>query len=362
MIVSGFPRCSETFALQELLALYKKGLLVRIFATKPGDGAPLHPDCQPLLEIVEPLAPGSPAQQAKVVIERLKGQMVSAIHGYFAHVPAEVASLVAKGMGVPYGFSTHALDARKVLAKILKKRARNAACIIACNHDVAKDLTNIGGKVTLIPHGVDIKRFSHSPLTLNEPIRLLAVGRLVEKKGFDVLIKAISRVSFPFHLRIVGEGPDREQLEQGILAANLSDHVEFSGGMTHAALPNEYKKAHIVVVPSIVNRAGDRDGLPNVVLEAMSSGRPVIASKVGAIESAIDSGETGILLPPGDPEALAKALESLVKNPKLYERLGQNARQRIVQDFELGICTERLSRFLISVYSEQPIHVKTIAN
>lgn len=351
MIVSGFPRRSETFALQELLALEKQGLLARIFSTKPGDGAPPHPDCLPFLERVEPLPAGSPAAQAEVVVKRLKDEGVSGIHGYFAHIPAEVAALAAKEMGVPYGFSTHALDARKVSAKALRERAKKAACIIACNHDVARDLTLIGGRVTLMPHGVDTHRFRPSPLPVGNPVRLLSVGRFVEKKGFHVLIQALKRLSFPFQLKIIGEGLEQERLERDIRDANLSDCVELCGGMTHAELPNAYKQAHIVVVPSIVDHRGDRDGLPNVVLEAMASGRPVIAGDVGAMGSAVVHRETGLLLPSGDAKALADALELLAKNPGLRKKLSRNARERIERDFELGRCTERLSRFIISAYS-----------
>ncbi len=353
MIVSGFPRRSETFALQELLALQKKGLLLRIFATKPGDGLPLHPDAQSFLEQVEYLPPGSPAQQAERVVQRLEGQAVSGIHGYFAHTPAEVAARVAKKLDRPYGFSTHALDARKVPTEILAKRAKQAACIIACNDDVAEDLRKVGGQVTLMPHGVDLERFRPGPLPLSETIPLLAVGRLVEKKGFHVLIQALGQVSFPFHLRIIGEGPERKRLEKEIQTASLSDHIELLGGMTHAQLPNEYKQARIVVVPSIVNRVGDRDGLPNVVLESMASGRSVIATDVGAIQSAVVHKKTGLLLPPGNPNPLADALESLVKNPAFCERLGQNARDRVERDFELSACTDRLSQFLNSVYLQR---------
>ncbi len=351
MIVSGFPRRSETFALQELLALDAQGLLAGIFATKPGDGSLIHPDCRNILRRVVHLPAGSPAQQAEFVIEGLKGQVVSGVHGYFAHTPAEVASLVAERLGVPYGFSTHALDARKVPASQLAERAQKSSCVIACNHDVARDLSDKGAVVTLLPHGVDTKRFSPSPLILSGPIRLLAVGRLVEKKGFDVLIKAVRRLSFPFHLKIIGEGPERERLTQDIAAANLSDDIELCGGMTHAELPNEYQNAHIVVVPSIVNRAGDRDGLPNVVLEAMASGRPVIASDVGAIKGTVVDDETGLLVPQGDSTALAFAIESLAGTPGLCEKLGRGARQRIERDFELGVCTERFCRFLKFVYA-----------
>ncbi len=351
MIVSGFPRRSETFALQELLALEAQGLLAGIFATKPGDGSTPHPDCMTLLKRVKTIPPERPSEQAQFVIEALKGQAVTGIHGYFAHTPAEVALLAAKQLGVPYGFSTHALDARKVPADLLEERTGNAACVIACNHDVAKDLSRWGDEITLMPHGVDTLRFSSSPIILSEPLRILAVGRLVEKKGFDVLIKAVGRLSFPFHLKIIGEGPERESMTREISAGNLSDCIELCGGLTHAELPDEYRNTHIVVVPSIVNRAGDRDGLPNVVLEAMASGRPVIASDVGAISSAIVDGETGLLVPPGDPQTLAAALESFVQTPSICERIRNNARRRIEGDFKLEICTGRLCNFLKKVYA-----------
>ncbi len=350
MIVSGFPRRSETFALHELLALDARGLLAAIFATKPGDGFSLHPDCHKILNKVRILPAGSPAEQAEMLIDSLDHRAVAGVHGYFAHTPAEVAAHVAGRLGVPYGFSVHALDARKVPAAEMAERARRAACVIACNPAAAADLYDSGAKINIIPHGVDADRFRSSPLTLRKPVRLLAVGRLVEKKGFHVLIEAVRRLSFPFHLRIIGEGPERERLTAAIRDADLSARVELCGGMTHAELPDEYAKAHIVVVPSMLSGSGDRDGLPNVVLEAMASGRPIAASDVGAIESAIVDGRTGMLLPPGDPSALAGALETLVREPGLCGKLGHAARQRVERDFDLGACTERLCRFLEAVY------------
>ncbi len=350
MIVSGFPRRSETFALHELRALDTRGSLAAIFATKPGDGSSLHPDGHQILNKVQLLPAGSPVEQAEMLIDQLDHRALTGVHGYFAHTPAEVASHVAKRLGLPYGFSVHALDARKVPAGALAERARRAACVIACNPDAAAVLSRSGARVDMIPHGVDIDRFRPAPFPPREPVRLLAVGRLVEKKGFHILLKAVSRLSFPFHLRIIGEGPERERLAAAITDADLSARVELCGGMTHTELPDEYAKAHIIVVPSILSGSGDRDGLPNVVLEGMASGRPVVAGDVGAIESAIVDGRTGMLLPPGDPSALASALETLVSVPGLCETLGYAGRRRVERDFELGACTERFCQFLETVY------------
>jgi glycosyltransferase involved in cell wall biosynthesis len=351
MLVSGFPRRSETFALNELLALDRAGCLEAVFATKPGDAGPPHPGAEALMQKVRYLAPGTAAEQAAEVVARLGDAPVDAVHGYFAHVPTDVASHAARRLGVPYGFSVHALDARKVTQSDLADRARDAACVIACNRDVAGDLRRAGAPVHLIPHGVDLDRFRPTPPPDGEVLSVLAVGRLVPKKGFPVLIEAAARLLAPFSLRIAGDGPQREALERQIGAAGLQGRVELIGPRTHDDLPAEYAAADIVVDPSVTDATGDRDGLPNVVLEAMSSGRPVIASDVGAVSSAVVDGRTGVLVPPGDAGARARAREFLADQPEFRERLGREARARVERDFELHACTTRLRHFLETVYA-----------
>jgi glycosyltransferase involved in cell wall biosynthesis len=351
MLMSGFPRRSETFALNELLALDRAGCLEAVFATKPGDPGPPHPGAERLMQKVRYLAPGTSAQQAAEVVKALDGSPVTAVHGYFAHLPTEVAAKAARRLGVPYGFSVHAIDARKVVRSELADRARDAACVVACNPDVAGDLRRAGAPVHLIPHGVDLDRFRPTPAPNGEVLSLLAVGRLVPKKGFPVLVEAASRLLAPFCLRIVGDGPGRAALERRVADAGLSDRVTLVGPRTHDDLPAEYAAADVVVVPSVTDATGDRDGLPNVVLEAMSSGRPVIASDVGAVGSAVVDGRTGVLVPPGDAGALTGAIEFLADQPRWRARLGREARARAERDFELHSCTTRLRHFLETVYA-----------
>jgi glycosyltransferase involved in cell wall biosynthesis len=351
MLMSGFPRRSETFALNELLALDRAGCLEAVFATKPGEDGPPQPGAEKVMRKVRVLAPGTPTEQAAEVVERLDGARVDAVHGYFAHVPTEVAANAARRLGVPYGFSVHAVDARKVSRSGLAERARAAACVIACNPDVAGDLRRAGAPVQLMPHGVDLERFRPTPPPPAEVLTILAVGRLVEKKGFPVLLEAAAQLLAPVRVRIVGDGAQREELERRIADLGLTGRVELAGPATHDDLPAEYAAAHIVVVPSIMDASGDRDGLPNVVLEAMSCGRPVVASDVGAVSSAVVDGRTGVLVPPGDAEALAGALEFLVDQPDMRERLGREARARVEADFELNSCTARLRAFLETVYA-----------
>jgi glycosyltransferase involved in cell wall biosynthesis len=349
VVTSGFPRRSETFALNELLALDRAGMLAGFFATKVGDGT-AQPGAERLARKVQVLAPGSPAAQADELARSLDGQPVAGVHGYFAHAPAEVARHAAARLGVPYGFSVHARDARKVTRAALHDRARRAACVVACNGDVAGDVRGAGADIHLIPHGVDLARFAPTPPPPAEPLELLAVGRLVEKKGFAVLLDAVALASAPWRLRVVGEGPLRPQLAQAILRHGLGGRVRLVGPLTHHELPAAYASAHAVAVPSIEDGSGDRDGLPNVLIEAMASGRPPVASAVGAIRAGVEDGVTGLLVPPGNARALAAALDRLAGSPALRAALGAAARLRAERDFDLHSCTGRFVRVLERTY------------
>ena len=351
MITSGFPRVSETFALNELLALERAGALGAIFATKPGDGRSPQPGAETLAGRVEVLSDPRPAAQVARVVARVHGGHVRAVHAYFAHAPAVVAERAAAALGVPFSFSAHARDIRKVPRGELTRRARAAACVVACNTDVADDLGTTGARVELIPHGVDLRRFTPTLPPRGEPLELLAVGRLVEKKGLGALLEAVAGLEAPFRLRIVGDGPLRGALERSIVDAGLYDRATLDGALTHRELPDAYAGANVVVVPSVQDAGGDRDGLPNVVLEAMASARPVVASEMAAIPAAVRDGDTGLLVPPGDPQALRAALERLASDPALRAGMGVAARRRVERDFELGRCTRRLLDCLRDAYA-----------
>ncbi|MDH4147211.1 MAG: glycosyltransferase [Acidimicrobiia bacterium] len=372
--MSGWPRLSETFALNELLALDRRSMLAAVFGTKAGDDAIVHPATARLGAPVHILSPGEPAEQGAEVAALLAAMgpagEVRGVHGYFAHTPTAVACAAAGVLGVPYGFSVHALDARKVDADTLAEQARDAAVTIACNPDVAATLRCAGALARLLPHGVDLDHFrpvasvarqarrdaaaeptgqrlrlatggrdhEAGPPEPDRALELLAVGRFVAKKGFDVLLEAVARLDGDVKLRLVGDGPLRDDLTARARALGLDDRVDFVGRRTHAQLPAMYRSADVVVVPSVVDAAGDRDGLPNVVLEAMACGCAIVASDVAAIATAVTDGRTGLLVAPGQPDELAAALAHLGADPASRHRLGTAARERVEQDFELGTC------------------------
>ena len=351
MLLSGFPRRSETFALNEVWALEQHGALAAIFATKAGEPVAAQPAGKALLGRVHVLMEADGARQAEEVIKHLQGTPVAGIHGYFAHVPAEIAERVAAQMGTRFGFSIHARDARKVAPEVLFARARKAACVIACNHDVADELRNSGAKVHLAPHGVDLERFAPRPFPHGGAPRLLAVGRLVEKKGFHVLIAAAARLRTPFQLDIVGEGPEERRLTELIRSHGLESKIRLCGPKTHDDLPEAYGCAHVLVAPSIIDQTGDRDGLPNVVLEALACGRPVIASDVAALGRAVIHQQTGLLAAPGNVESLAAAIELLVNQRPMLETMGMRARALVEDEYDVRRCTEHFHDLLRSAYA-----------
>jgi len=350
MVLSGFPRRSETFALNEIWALEQRGALAAIFATKAGEPFAVQPASKALLGRVQVLREGNAQRQAEEVAKLLEGTRVSGIHGYFAHAPAELAERVATLLGTRFGFSIHAKDARKVPHDVLDARARKAACVVACNHDVADELRNSGANVHLVPHGVDLDRFVPQPFPDRGALQLLAVGRLVEKKGFHVLIDAAARLRTPFQLEIIGEGPEEKRLAELIRAHGLESKVRLCGPKTHEDLPEAYNRAHVLVAPSIIDQSGDRDGLPNVVLEAMACGRPVIATGVGATGSAVIHEETGLITEPGDGESLVAAINRLTEQHSLLEQLGVQAREHVQRKYDVRQCTEHFHNLLRSAY------------
>jgi glycosyltransferase involved in cell wall biosynthesis len=356
VVLSGWPRVSEVFALNEVLALKHAGMLAAVFATKRQPDGIRQPGASELDPLISFLPEGDVATQSAAVVRALDDLPVAGLHGYFAHQPAAVAAHAAERLGLPYSFGVHALDARKVEAAELEKRALGAAVVICCNADVATDLAATGRQPTLVRHGVDLTRFPPAPVPPAEMVTLLSVGRLVEKKGFTVLLEALAileaaeQVQHPYRLRVVGEGPSRGRLEAIISQRGLAHRVELVGRQTHETLPTLYAESHVVVAPCVVDGSGDRDGLPNVVLEAMSSARPVVASNVAAISTAVRHRVTGLLVPPGDASALAAALVELIGDEARRRMMGQNGRQAVEDEFELGACTTQFCNTLAMAY------------
>jgi glycosyltransferase involved in cell wall biosynthesis len=205
--------------------------------------------------------------------------------------------------------------------------------------------------VSLLPHGVDLARFAPRPDPEGDGrLRILAVGRLVEKKGFPTLLDAVARLRVPALLRIVGTGVGRASLAESVERLGLAATVDLVGRRSHEQLPDEYAWADVVAVPSVVDSNGDRDGLPNVALEAMACRRPLVASDVSALGATVAASGSGLVVPAGDADALAEALTTLTA-PRLRAELGAAGRRHVEAHYDLAACTDRLVEHLGLLHS-----------
>jgi glycosyltransferase involved in cell wall biosynthesis len=161
------------------------------------------------------------------------------------------------------------------------------------------------------------------------------VGRLVARKGVPTLLAAARRLAPTLGLRVsvIGEGPERPALEAQVARDGLQDVVKLRGRVPSAELVRAYQESGVLVLPAVVDARGDTEGLGVVLLEAMSCGTPVVASDIGGITDIVTQEETGLLVPPGDPAALASAIRRLATDAALWRRLAEAGRRRFREDF-----------------------------
>jgi glycosyltransferase involved in cell wall biosynthesis len=272
------------------------------------------------------------------------------LHAAFAHGPAAVAHFVHLLTGLPFSFAAHAKDLYLSPPELLLRKVADAEFVLVCSAAAAHDLSRIAGphanKIRLAPHGVDTSRFRPSAVgwgnagpasAYSEPMRLLAVGRLVEKKGYPDLLEALALVRTAgqaMDLTVIGGGPQLQALKARADEVGLAGRVRFLGARTHQEVAAAYLDADVFVQASVVLANGDRDGIPNSLLEAMASGLPVVATRVGGIPEVVVDGESGLLATPGKPEALARLLMFLAADRVTRQQLGRGARARVVEHFD----------------------------
>jgi glycosyltransferase involved in cell wall biosynthesis len=228
--------------------------------------------------------------------------------------------------------------------RMLRWALRRATRVIACARSLAASARalapDIESRLTVIPNGVDPARFGDAPPYRHSRPYIAAVGRLVPQKGFDVLLQAFAGIPIPVDVLIAGDGPERPHLERMRERLHLQGRVHLLGSMHPAAVAGFYRGSAVVAVPS------RWEGLPLVCLEAMASGRAVVASRVDGIPDAVVDGETGLLVPRDDPEKLAGALTALLSDPPRCARFGERARELVHRELTWETVSERYMRTL----------------
>ncbi|MFA5111038.1 MAG: glycosyltransferase, partial [Desulfobaccales bacterium] len=378
-----FPEPSQTFVLDEVDTLIRLGLEVKVYTLygpRPASAiagmapvlAPVHhlgpgalgslvrdlmllpcrvPGAAPFLRRVAVRRWSSPETAAEALWATLAGVHLAGkmtadgidhIHAPWANGPATAAWVASELTGIPFSFSGRAhdlyppdgaLQEKMAAAAFIRTNARLNQRYLAglCPH-LAEKVVNVYNGVSLTPPA-GVRPAGHAPF------HLLAVGRLVAKKGFTVLLEAcrlLAARGLLFHLTLAGDGPEWRKIREFVDRHGLADRVTLPGTVPHREVARLMAAADLLVTPSVIAPSGDRDGIPNVILEALRCETPVVATAVSGIPEVILDGETGWLTAPGDASALAETVVAVLTNPAEARRRAARGREFVRQEFDSG--------------------------
>ncbi len=390
-VMSRFPKLTETFVLFEMAAVERQGVEIRLFPLLRQREATMHPEAAPYVARATylPFVSGailasqwhflrrSPRRYLGTLGAMLSGTWrspnfllggigifpkvahaarlmerdgVDHVHCHFATHPALAGWIVHRLVGIPYSFTAHGSDLHVDRTMLCQKVAEAAFTVTISDDNRAVFERECGGPIDtleVIHCGVDTSVFHPIPRVADAaaPLEILSIGTLHEVKGQTHLVEACRRLAadgVPFRCRFVGEGPDRPALDRQVAAAGLTDRVEFLGRRTRAEVATLIGSSDVLVAPSVPTRGGKREGIPVVLMEAMSAGLPVVASALSGIPELVVDGSSGLTVPPGDAAAIAAALGRLHDDPELRIRLGIAARERVLAEFDVDRNAARL--------------------
>ncbi|MEK9969080.1 MAG: glycosyltransferase family 4 protein [Ferrovibrio sp.] len=395
-VLKGYPRLSETFIAQEIAALEALGLDIQIVSLRHPTDSKRHALNDrikaPVLYLPEYLyqeplrvlrswwqvrrLPGYSAAlklwwrdlnrdrtsnrirrfgQAIVLAAELPARYRH-LHAHFIHTPGSVARYAAQILQCPWTASAHARDIWTT--PDWEKREKLADCLwaVTCTLHNQTHLSALSSpeRISLVYHGVDFSRFPEPPVwrsrrdgrDAQDPVRLLSVGRAVEKKGYDILLQALARLPADLHWQFthIGGGPLLDKLKAQAETLGIAKRLSWRGTATQDTVVDAYRTADIFVLASRRDRDGDMDGLPNVLMEAQSQALPCIATTISAIPELILDGETGLLVPSESVGELTVALNHLIVDSTLRDRLGKAAAARVRQAFGMAGGIAELAR------------------
>jgi colanic acid/amylovoran biosynthesis glycosyltransferase len=388
-VIGTYPSLTTTFIDREIEAVRAMGVDVAVLALKRSPGV-LSPEQRRLAEGVRYLLPPRPGTVAAAVAWSLlrhpRASLVSLLflmraphgraprhrtllhllegfgaawllrdrvgvplHAHFVDRAATVALVAARLLGTSYSMTAHANDIY-VDPVLLPEKVSGGTFVATCTeHNRDHLVRTLGswseGRVRTIRHGLDLGRFEPSGTTRAGTPLLVAVAQLKEKKGLGHLVAAcagLRDMGVDVHCEIAGDGPLREQLENAIDASRLRGRVTLLGAIPASEVIALMDRATLFVLPSVIAADGDRDGIPNVILEAMAMGLPVISTPISGIPEVVADGETGRLVPPGDHNALRDSIASLLADDATRAAYGAEARRRVLAEFDVQNSARRL--------------------
>ncbi len=395
-VLKGYPRLSETFIAQEILALEQRGLDIEIVSLRhPTDKQhhPVHDEIKAPITYLpeylyqEPRRVAAARDKARCLpgyvlardiwradLDRDKthnrirrfgqacvlateiGPHVDHLHAHFLHTPASVARYAALMTGLDWTCSAHAKDIYTRPEWEIAEKLADCRWLVTCtaaNRDFLARLAPDPDRVDLVYHGLDLARWP-DPETSGtqrdgsdaaDPVVIVSVGRAVEKKGFDDLIAALALLPHDLAWRLVhiGGGPLRAELEKLAQASGLAERMTWRGAQAQDAVRAAYHDADFFTLAPRIADDGDRDGLPNVMMEAQSQGLAIASTAVSAVPELIDDGVNGLLTSPGDPARLSQSIERLIRDPDLRQRQGRAGADLIHRNFAMDRGIDRLA-------------------
>jgi glycosyltransferase involved in cell wall biosynthesis len=389
-LLKGYPRLSETFIAQEMHALEQLGLPLRIVSLRFPTDKHVHPIHREIRAPVSYLPEYLHQEPGRVLrgwwrARRLPGYRqawtvwlrdlrrdftrnrvrrfgqacvlaaeiatgrhgdVRRLHAHFLHTPAAVAYYCSLMTRIPWSCSAHAKDIWTT--PDWEKREKLAAVdwLVTCTASGHRHLQHLAGaaakKVALVYHGLDFTRFPAPTARHAEagtPLTILSVGRAVPKKGYPDLLLALSQLpaAIDWRFRHIGGGPELAGLKDLAGQLGIADRISWQGALPQDQVLDAYRAADLFVLASRITADGDRDGLPNVLMEAQSQCVAVIATDISGVPELIRQGETGLLVPSEDPAALAKAMADLLTDPARRQALAQAGFARVHRDFTMQV-------------------------
>ncbi len=288
---------------------------------------------------------------------QFEGKGIEHLHAPWSDGPATAAWVASSLTGIPFSFTGRAADIYPPDGALAEKiyYSTFVRTNTMANVNYLKGFADKKAeKIHLTYNGYPLKDFKAAPVNMEPPYRITALGRFARFKGYDILLRAckiLENSGLDFHLTLAGSGARGILLKSFCRRLGLKDRVSFPGFITHDRVSELLYSSDVFVMPSIIHSTGERDGIPNVIMEALLHRLPVVASNVSGISEVIRDGETGLLVPPRNPSALAQALTEMTRDRKAALEMAEKGRSRVLTQFD----PERNHREVLQLYQEQCI-------
>jgi glycosyltransferase involved in cell wall biosynthesis len=397
MILKGYPRISETFISNEILLLEKLGFTIHLFSMRKPREDFTHDSVKKIRarvdylpeSLLKPLPrllyhnlmlasknPGVYVAALKTAWRRflrtrksatlkhlfqagylanrlLPASGVTHLHAHFAHSPTSVALFTSRLTGLPFSFTAHAKDIYTSDPRQLGEKIELSRFVVTCTEYNRRHLLEISDghqtPIHRIYHGIDMGLFAGKERDRHhsgQPCRILTIARLTAKKGLPTVYRALKILAdsgLEFEHILIGDGEERESILQLIKDLGLTSVTRWLGTRPHHVVLEHYRAADLFVLGCEVAANGDRDGIPNVLIESMAMGVPVVATDISAIPELVQNEKTGLLAPPGQPGKLAEAMQRMLIDAELRNRLTAAAREHVLREFDNGTLVRDLA-------------------